>query len=377
MSRSRNFRVYFLLTILLLFAVIILLREHRPSFLRPGLHLNAYVSTDDGNITVVDLISLRAIGKVYAGPALAEILEHPRRAEIWGVSSEGGYVWVLDARTNQISSRIPVGGLPLSLEFSATGDRAYTTSSGANQLIAIDCATRAIIGRAKTGAQPVRVRITPDNKTLLVVNSRDATLTIHDAATLQQRAEIPVVADPEEVTILPDSSLAFVMSRSQNRLSVVDVRRGVLLTNLVLAGNPTQMILKPDGGELYVISPETHGLQALNTWTHEMGDYLMLGSAPASGIITGDAGEMYVADRAAGRVIPLDIVNRRVSRPINVGSLPGAMRFDPVEPGDTPAMLLVVNEGSGDLAVLHTRTDSLLTMIPVGSHPQRIAVKLF
>jgi len=115
----------------------------------------------------------------------------------------------------------------------------------------------------------------------------------------------------------------------------------------------------------------------LNTWTHEMGDYMMLGSAPASGIITEDAGEMYVADRAAGHVIPLDIVNRRVSRPINVGALPGAMRFDPVEPGDTPAMLLVVNEGSGDLAVLHTRTDSLLTMIPVGSHPQRIAVKLF
>ena len=377
MSRPRNFRVYFLLTVLLLFAVILLLREHRPSFLRPGLHLNAYVSTDDGSITVVDLISLRAITKVYAGPALAEILEHPSRAEIWGVSSAGGYVWVLDARSNQISSRIPVGALPYSLEFSVKGDRAYTTSSATNQLIAIDCATRAIIGRGKTGLQPVRVRITPDNKTLLVVNSRAATLGIHDAAALQQRAEIPVIADPEEVSILPDSSLAFVMSRSQNRLSVVDVRRGVLLTNLVLAGNPSQMILKPDGGELYVISPETHGLQAMNTWTHEMGDYMMLGSAPFSGVITEDAGEMYVADRAAGRVMPLDIVNRRVSRPINVGALPGAMRFDPVEPGARPAMLLVVNEGSGDLAVLRTRTDSLLTMIPVGSHPQRIAVKLF
>ena|SRR5208282_5193828 len=377
MSRPRNFRVYFLLTILLLFAVILLLREHRPSFLRPGLHLNAYVSTGDGNITVVDLISLRAIAKVYAGPALAEILEHPSRAEIWGVSSTGGYVWVLDARSTQISSRIPVGALPYSLEFSVKGDRAYTTSSATNQLIAIDCATRAIIGRGKTGLQPARVRITPDNKTLLVLNFRAATLGIHDAATLQQRAEIPVIADPEEVSILPDSSLAFVMSRSQNRLSVVDVRRGVLLTNLVLAGNPSQMILKPDGGELYVISPETHGLQAMNTWTHEMGDYMMLGSAPFSGVITEDAGEMYVADRAAGRVMPLDIVNRRVSRPINVGALPGAMRFDPVEPGARPAMLLVVNEGSGDLAVLHTRTDSLLTMIPVGSHPQRIAVKLF
>jgi YVTN family beta-propeller protein len=377
MSRPRNFRVYFLLTVLLLFAVILLLREHRPSFLRPGLHLNAYVSTDDGSITVVDLISLRAIAKVYAGPSLAEILEHPNRAEIWGVSSAGGYVWVLDAPSNQISSRIPVGALPYSLEFSVKGDRAYTTSSTTNQLVAIDCATRAIIGRGKTGVQPVRVRITPDNKTLLVVNSRAATLGIHDAATLQQRAEIPVIADPEEISILPDSSLAFVMSRSQNRLSVVDVRRGVLLTNLVLAGTPSQMILKPDGGELYVISPETHGLQAMNTWTHEMGDYMMLGSAPSSSVITEDAGEMYVADRAAGRVMPLDIVNRRVSRPINVGALPGAMRFDPAEPGAKPAMLLVVNEGSGDLAVLRTRTDSLLTMIPVGSHPQRIAVKLF
>jgi len=75
--------------------------------------------------------------------------------------------------------------------------------------------------------------------------------------------------------------------------------------------------------------------------------------------------------------MPLDVVNRRVGRPVNVGSLPGAMRFDLAEPGALPAMLLVVNEGSGDLAVIRTRTDSLLTMIPVGSHPQRVAVKLF
>jgi YVTN family beta-propeller protein len=270
-----------------------------------------------------------------------------------------------------------VGGLPYSIEFSAKGDRAYTTSSAADQLIAIDCVTRAIIGRAKTGAQPVQVRITPDNKFLLVVNSRAATLGIHDAATLQQRAEIPVIPNPEEVLAVPDGSIAFVMSRSENRLSVVDVRRGVLLTNLALAGKPTRMVLKPDGGEVYVISPETHGLQAVNTWTHEMGDYMMLGSAPVDGIIVSDASEMYVADRAAARVMPLDVVNRRVGRPVNVGSLPGAMRFDLAEPGALPAMLLVVNEGSGDLAVIRTRTDSLLTMIPVGSHPQRVAVKLF
>ncbi len=138
------------------------------------------------------------------------------------------------------------------------------------------------------------------------------------------------------------------------------------------------MLLKPDGGELYVISPEAHGLQVVNTWTHELGDYMMLGSAPATAILTDDASEMYVSDREAGRVLPLDIYNRRIiGRPINVGASPSAMRFDPTEPGASPTMLLVVNESSGDLAVIRTRTDSLLTMITVGSQPQRLAVKLF
>jgi len=112
MPRAKNFRLYFILTVLVISGIILLLREHRPSFLRPGLHLNAYVSTEDGSITVVDLIGLRAIGKIYAGPALGEILEHPKRGEIWGVSSAGGYVWVLNTRSNQITARIAVGGFP-------------------------------------------------------------------------------------------------------------------------------------------------------------------------------------------------------------------------------------------------------------------------
>ena len=59
---------------------------------------------------------------------------------------------------------------------------------------------------------------------------------------------------------------------------------------------------------------------------------------------------------------------------ISVGQSPDAIRFDPAE-----NLLLVVNRGSGDLAVIRARLEnqSLLTMIPVGDHPQELAVKLF
>jgi YVTN family beta-propeller protein len=382
MDRARNFRAYFLLATLSISGLIVLLREHRPSFLRPDLHLSAYVTTADGNVTVVDLVKLKAVARIPVGPALSGMREHPTRPEIFGVSTAGGYVWVLDPRANhftgQVTARIAVGPLPYALDFSPDGNRVYTTASGNNMLVAIDVKSRGVVGRAATGGEPVMARVTPDGKAVLVVNRRDGTLGIHDAATLTQRASVSVIPEPEDIAVLPDSSTAFVLSRSERRISVVDLRRSVLVTNLELAGKPTDMLLKPDGGELYVISPEAHGLQAINTWTHEVGDYMVLGSAPTRGVLRSDASLLYVSDTAAGRVTPVDIFNRRIVRdpgkgfPVPAGVAPAALRFDPDE-----NLLLVVSQGSGDLAVIRVRTNFLVTMIPVGDHPQELAVKLF
>ncbi len=375
----RNARVITLTIVLLVGATILLLREQRASFLRPGLRLNAYVSTGDGVVAVLDLVRLRAVARIGVGPGLSGMREHPTRAEVWGVSSQGGYAWVLNANVNQIAARVPVGAMPYALDFSVDGERVYAAASGSDAVVAIDCQTRAVVARGRAGHEPVLARATPDGKSVLVVNRRDATLGIHDAKTLVLRGTIPVVMRPEDVAVMADSSVAFVLSRTEPKLSVVDLRRGVLLTNLQLAGKPSEMLLKPDGGELYVISPEAHGLQAINTWTHEVGDYVLLGSAPTHGVLLPDASAMFVTDTAAGRVAPVDINNRRVGRPISAGQGPGELRFDSNDPDVKPSLLLVVNEGSGDLAVIGLRggSQSLLTMIPVGPRPRDLAVKLF
>src|SRR6266481_3395278 len=202
MERPKNFRAYFLLAALSIAGLVVLLREHRPSFLRPGLRLYAYVTTGDGNVTVVDLVKLKAFSRLYAGPGLSGMREHPTRAEIFGVSSIGGYVWILDPRANQFTgqviARIAVGPLPYAVDFSPDGNRIYTTASGNNTLVAIDVRSRAVVGRAATGLGPVLAHATPDGKTVLVVNRRDGSLGIHDAMTLVLRASIAVVGQPED-----------------------------------------------------------------------------------------------------------------------------------------------------------------------------------
>ena len=68
----RNARVITLTIVLLVGATILLLREQRASFLRPGLRLNAYVSTGDGVVAVLDLVRLRAVAR-SASERMAEL----------------------------------------------------------------------------------------------------------------------------------------------------------------------------------------------------------------------------------------------------------------------------------------------------------------
>jgi DNA-binding beta-propeller fold protein YncE len=378
-SRPRNVRAIGLAILLLIGAAVLIARERRVSFLRAGLRLNAYVSVADDSVTVVDLVKLAATSRIRIGPGLSGMREHPTRAEVWGVSSLGGYAWVLDTHRNQVKTRIPVGPLAYAIDFSGDGSKAYIGVSGNDSVLAIDCESHAIIARARTGREPVLARASPDGRTVLVVNRAEATLGIHNAKSLALQTKVRVAPQPEDVAVLPDSSVAFVLSRKEPRLSVVDLRRGLLLTNLELAGRPSEMVLKPDGGELYVISPEAHGLQVINTWTHEVGDYIMLGSAPTHGVLFPEIGALFVSDTAAGRVTPVDITNRKVSRPIPAGSAPTVLRFDSGDSERKPSLLLALDQSSGELAVIGLRGEnpSLLTMIPVGDRPQELAVKLF
>ena len=155
MKQRVNYRLVFLLVILVVLAIREVAVELRPSFLRPGLHLLAYVgNTADGTVSVLDLVKLSPVATVSVGPGPSGLRAHPTRPEIWGLSSLGGYVWVLDVRSNQIVARIPVGAAPYALDFSPDGRRAYVAASGPGTVLAIDAASRQIVARGRAGRRP-------------------------------------------------------------------------------------------------------------------------------------------------------------------------------------------------------------------------------
>src|SRR4029077_1024373 len=98
-----------------------------------------------------DLVGLSVRATIPVGPTPSGLRAHPTRREIWGVSTDGGYVFVLDAATDRVVARISVGASPFALDFSPDGRTAYVTASGADTVFAIDCAAREIVARAHTG----------------------------------------------------------------------------------------------------------------------------------------------------------------------------------------------------------------------------------
>jgi YVTN family beta-propeller protein len=391
--RALNFRLIFISLALIALVAREITLEQRLSFLRPGLKLCAYVANvGDGTISVVDLVSLAVRATVPVGAAPAGLRAHPTRAEIWGVSTDGGYVWVLDAATDRVVARISVGASPFALDFSSDGRRAYVTASGADALLAIDCVSRQIVARARTGKHPLMARVTPNAKSVVVVNRDDATLQVFDAGSLALRATIPVASAPGDVVILQtsDGVTAFVAANgavsdargdatgasatSTGQISVVDLRSNTLLTNLPLPGKPAGMFLKPDGGELYITVPDAHELAVVDTWTHELVDAKLIGSTPGRAIFDESTLELYVSDSAANGVVPVDVVYRTTGLPISVGQSPGGLAMDPDVP---PNLLLVADENSNDLAIIRVRSKSLITMVHVGNSPRDVAVLVY
>ena len=99
---------------------------------------------------------------------------------------------------------------------------------------------------------------------------------------------------------------------------------------------------------------------------------MVIGSAPTNGSMVGNASLVYVSDAAANSITPIEMATRHLLPPILTGRHPGPSALDP-----SGELLLVANEESADLAVIRVRTQSLITMIPVGAKPQSLAIKVF
>ena len=119
----------------------------------------------------------------------------------------------------------------------------------------------------------------------------------------------------------------------------------------------------------------------IETTANEVSGSYLVGYEPTRGVISADNSRLYISNFGSNNIAVYDIDLGKIIAYFPVGTHPDALALS-----ENQNYLLVLDSGSGDLAVIQKRTPkkkfepseySLLTIIPVGMGPNQIVVKSF
>lgn len=353
----------------------------------------AYITNGGSNtVTVLDVVNFRQDRVVQVGSDPTGVTVNKKRNEVYVVNTGSNSVSVIDAEKNRVVATIPVHQRPYFISVSADGTRAYVANSGSNNVSVIDLKSRREIAAIGVGEAPGMAAVTPDGNAVVVSNRAGNSVSIIDAKTNKVRSVWSGCPGATDIAILPDSSKAFVACSGGHQVmaialakpsaksaharvatTVQPTTKGALLALLDVGKTPIRLVLKPDGGEIFAVNYDGGSISEIDTSTNEVGGAYMVGTHPVAGLATADNSTMYVSDFDADSLTVFSIDDGQLL-PVQArtGDGPDAMAFS-----SAGNLLFVVDSRSGDVAVIRTSSNSLLTMFPVGRKPNDIAVKAF
>ena len=351
-----------------------------------------YITNGGSNtVTVLDVVNLRQDRVIRVGSNPTGVAVNTKRNEVYVVNTGSNSVSVIDAEKNAVVATIPVHQRPYFVTVSRDGNRAYVANSGSNNVSVIDLKLRREIAAIGVGEGPGIAAVTPDGNAVVVSNRIGNSVSIIDTNTEKVRSVWTGCPGATDIAILPDSSKAFVACSGGHQVMAIAlatpppasahagssaqnlIPKDELLAMLDVGKTPIHLVLKPDGGEIFVVNYDGASFSEIDTSTNEVGGAYMVGTHPVAGVATADNSLLYVSDFDSDSlgVYSIDDGDLLPVAP-RTGDGPDAMTFS--KAGN---LLFVVDARSGDVAVIRTSTNSLLTLFPVGMKPNDIADKAF
>lgn len=358
----------------------------------------AYVAnTGTDTVSVLDLVHVRPQATLLVGPHPVAVLANPLSNEVYaavsGVNGGRGSLAVIDAETNRIVARLPLGVRPSAMAIGGT--RLYVANAGTNNVSIIDLRTRKILGMVGVGEQPETLAVSPDGATLAVANRAGNSISLLSLSDGLPRVRAVINGCPGagSLSILPDSSKIFVACTGGHQVMVGGLRASAdrhshvahdgdrLLTFLDVGQTPMHLALKPDGGEIFVSNGGSDTLSEIATANNEVGGASLIGARPVFAVPSQDNALLWVANQDADTVAVYSIDDGKLINTVHTGAGPGTMAFSA-----DGHLLLAADTRSGDVSVLRTWSrdlhrravyGTLFTLLSAGASPGAIAVKAF
>ncbi|HTV22336.1 MAG TPA: beta-propeller fold lactonase family protein [Polyangiaceae bacterium] len=312
------------------------------------------------------------------------------------VSDEnGGLVVVIDAASDEVIARIPVGKRPRGVRVSPDGSRVLVALSGspksppgadpaslppvdraADGIGIIDVPSLKLARVLESGQDPELFDVSRDGKTLWASNEETAEASLIDVDSGKVVRRTSVGKEPEGVGIHPDGKHVYVANERDNSVSIFDVASGDNVALVPVCERPRSIEFSPDGQRAFTACEESHSVAVIDAKARKaIGSVDLAGEGvrPMGLAVSADGRELYAS---GGRGRTVHVIDLTANPPVvkktieNVGERPWGIGI-----ATRANKLYTANGGSGDVSVIDVSTGTLLRHVAVGGSPWGIAVR--
>ena len=324
----------------------------------------AYVSNQNGNVTVVDLTTFEAVSEIVLedrGPRGIGITEDGKMLVV--ANRESGDLALIDRASGEVIKNVPIGENP---EFvRVRGDRAFVSFEPAAiggpppkpgseeakalaqqreeddeepaKVAVVDLVEGKVISEITGGMETEGIEFSADGTKILVTNEADENVTVHDIASGELVKTISTEKygnRPRGIKMSPDGQMYVASIEYGNHLVILDKEfnyvKGIETGNV-----PYGLTFNRDGSRLYVALARGNAIQVFdtNTW-EEVGQvetgkrcwhftftpddsHILIACGRSDEVVVIDANEMKVVKRISDKKMPWGIV----AYPRSVGTL--------------------------------------------------------
>jgi YVTN family beta-propeller protein len=295
----------------------------------------AYVSNQNGNVTVIDLSTMEAVSEIDVGA------EGPRGIGVTAdgkllvtANGEDGDISVIDRASGKVLRRIPIGKNPefvrirgnqafVSFEPAAVGGPPPTPGSEEAralqeqreeedaepaQIAVVDLKQGKVIRAITGGMETEGIEFSADGKHIVVTNEADENLTVHEIATGKLVKTIPTKTygnRPRGIKMAPDGKSYVATLEYGNKLLVLNDKFNVV--KVVPTGEvPYGLAFDRKGERLFVALAKGKALQVFDAKTYEPIKNVPIGERCWHFTFTPDDSHILVACGRSHEVVVID-----------------------------------------------------------------------
>jgi len=324
---------------------------------------------------VIVLVSLFTFAGCFQSEALAQ---NQANGKIYVTNQASNDVTVIDARTFEVITAIPVEDRPHNVNHTPDGRYALVTNKNIN----VDEAPSLTIIRTEDDEVQATVRgigeriehvVSPANSRAYVSEDLGENAVVEiDLDNLSIVGQAPVGVKPHGLWPTPDGKFLFVPNQLSGTVSKVDLETMQVVAETTAGRTPTMVAVSTDGRFAYVSLFGERGLAVIDAQTVEstrmqVNDVIPIGERPAQVAVTPDNKYILVPCEGPGALYVISVVDHQVIRAVPTGK-----KANGVDVSSDSRYAFVSNWGDDTVSVVDLERLVVIQEIPVGEEPAGI-----